>query len=74
MSNIVEDIFHSLNIVLLFSNPEAKFLDHDWGDIVDCCIVLSYLPTYAGVLVGQLYAIIDYIHQSGTKNLASEST
>jgi hypothetical protein len=56
---------------------EAKFLVTDWGDIVDCCIRLSYQPASLcdlGGPVRQPYAIVDYIPQSETKNLASEQS
>jgi hypothetical protein len=54
----------------------AKFLGPDWGDIVDSGIGLSYrlamLRIGHGGLVQQPYVSVDYMSQSGTKNLSSE--
>ncbi len=52
------------------SGTRSQILSLDWADIVDSCIVLCYRQaTEAG---GQPYARVDYIPQSGTKNLATE--
>jgi hypothetical protein len=53
---------------------KVKFLVPDWGDIVDSGIGLLYRPAgYIGRRAGttSLYAYVkvDYIPQSGTKNL-----
>jgi hypothetical protein len=55
---------------------EAKFLDPDWEIycIVDYGIGFSYTGPQgykAGGQVWQPYTVVDYIPQSGTKNLAS---
>jgi hypothetical protein len=51
----------------------AKFLVPDWWVIVDSGIGLSYRPArlHRRKPVQQPYARVDYISQSGTKNLAS---
>jgi hypothetical protein len=57
---------------LLFINTEVKFLVPDRGDIVDKG--LSYRSARLNRLMGRYegsYAIVDYIPQSGTKNLVS---
>jgi hypothetical protein len=55
--------------------PVAKFLVPEWGDTVDSGIGLLHRParphTQAGGPVRQPCAGIDFIPQSGTKNLAS---
>ncbi len=54
--------------------PETKFVVPDWGDIVDSGIGLSYrskASTQADGPVGQPYAGVNYMPQSGTKNLVS---
>ncbi len=54
--------------------PVAKFLVPDRGDVVDSGKGLSYRTArISGGPVRQPYARVDYIPQSGTKNLASGS-
>jgi hypothetical protein len=48
--------------------PEAKFIVPHWRDKVDSGIGFSYR---AGGPVGQLYAEVNNIPQSGTMNLAT---
>jgi hypothetical protein len=53
---------------------EAQFIVPDWGDKVDYGIGMSYRPVRLNRLAGRYdnpYAIVDYIPQSGTMNLAT---
>ncbi len=59
----------------MIKGPVAKFLVPDWGDIIDFwhrIVIPACQATYAGGPVRQPYATVDYIPQSGTKNLVSE--
>jgi hypothetical protein len=49
-----------------FTTTVTKVLVPDWGVIADPCIGLSYLPARQ-----QPYARVDYVPQSGTKNLVT---
>ncbi len=53
-------------------NTEAEFSAPDWGDKVDNGIGLSYQPARLHRLVGRYdsYAIVNFIPNAGTKNLA----
>ncbi len=70
--------YYTLNVFLFRHQTVAKFLVPDCGDKVDYGIGLLYQPvrpcTYAGGPVRQPFAILGYIPQSGTKNLASGQT